>query len=76
MLMVIGLSHPNITKKSMSELVQKSLDEFKEKTGGIRCHEFVLKDQSNEGPAEAHRKEGVCEKLVETAALIAKKYLP
>ncbi|NLT17810.1 MAG: putative redox-active protein (C_GCAxxG_C_C) [Firmicutes bacterium ADurb.Bin080] len=75
MLMVIGLSHPNISKKAMSELTQKALDDFKSSFGCVRCCDLIL-NKDSEDNTEAHRKEGVCEKIVETAALIAKKYLP
>lgn len=76
MLMVIGLSHPNITKNAMTELTQKALIEFKQITGALRCHEFIFDNNSTDEREEAKRKEGVCEKLVEAAAKIAKKHLP
>lgn len=78
MLMIIGITHPRMNKKTMNELVQKALDEFREKTGGLCCHEFTRDKDLPEGaeiPA-AKRKEGVCEKIVETAILIAKKHMP
>jgi C_GCAxxG_C_C family probable redox protein len=78
MLMIIGITHPGMNKKTMRELSQKALDEFREKTGGLRCHEFTRDKDLPEG-AEiplAKRKEGVCENLIETAILIAKKYMP
>lgn len=78
MLMIIGLTHPNMNKKAMTELAQKAVDEFREKTGGVHCCDFTRdKSLPEDAPLPpARRAEGVCEKLIETAVLIAKKYMP
>jgi len=51
---------------------------LEKKPADLCCHEFTRDKDLPEGaeiPA-AKRKEGVCEKIVETAILIAKKYMP